>query len=93
MAVNDVAKSALGGCTRNAKTGNQIHLSRSAAAICDAKWNHLFDRSIPSKKNSGDGVKSRGIFLQLNKELQRALLEVGVQGELNCQGFASHIIA
>jgi hypothetical protein len=80
MAVNDVAKSALGGCTRNVQTGNRIHLS-SAAAISDAKRNHLFDRSIPSKRKSGDCMMSRGIFLQFDKELQRALLEVGVQGE------------
>jgi len=40
MAVNDVAESALGGCTRNVQTGNRIHLS-SAAAISDAKRNHL----------------------------------------------------
>jgi hypothetical protein len=45
MAVNNVAESSLGGCTRNVQTGNQIHLS-SAAAISDAKRNHLFDRSI-----------------------------------------------
>ena len=69
MAVNDVAESALGGCTRNVQTGNRIHLS-SAAAISDAKRNHLFDRSVPSKRKSGDGVKSKGIFLQFDKELQ-----------------------
>ena len=60
------------------QTGNRIHLS-SAAAISDAKRNHLFDRSAPSKRKSGDGVKSKGIFLQFDKELQRALLEVGVR--------------
>jgi len=80
MAVNNVAESALGGCTRkrNVQTGNRIHLS-SAAAISDAKKKHLFDRSVPSKRKSGDGMKSNGIFLQFDKELQRALLEVGVQ--------------
>ena len=62
MAVNNVAESALGGCTRNVLTGNQIHLS-SAAAISDSKRNHNFERSVPSKKKSGDGVKSSGIFL------------------------------
>jgi hypothetical protein len=78
MAVNDVAESALGGCTRNVQSGNRIHLS-SAAAISDAKRNHLFDRSAPSKKKSrDDGVKTTGIFLQFDKALQRALLEVGV---------------
>ena len=45
MAVNNVAESALGGCTRNAQTGNRIHLS-SETAVSDAKRNHLFDRSI-----------------------------------------------
>jgi len=84
MAVNDVAESALGGCTRNVQTGNRIHLS-SAAAISDAKRNHLFDRSAPSKKKSrDDGVKTTGIFLQFDKALQRALLEVGVRGEWDC---------
>jgi len=40
MAVNDVAKSALGGCTQNVQTDkNRIHLS-SAAAVSDAKRNH-----------------------------------------------------
>ena len=79
--MNDVAESALGGCTRNMQTGNRIHLS-SAAAISEAKRNHLFDRSVPSKRKSGDsmnGMKSNGIFLQFDKELQRALLEVGVR--------------
>ena len=84
MAVNDVAESALGGCTRNVQTGNRIHLS-SAAAISDAKRNHLFDRPAPSKKKSrDDGVKTTGIFLQFDKALQRALLEVGVRGEWDC---------
>jgi len=59
---------------------NRIHLS-SAAAISDAKRNHLFDRSVPSKRKSGDGMKSNGTFLQFDKELQRerAHLEVGVR--------------
>jgi hypothetical protein len=57
--------------------GNRIHLS-SAAAISDAKRKHLFDRSVPSKRKSGDSMKSNGIFLQFDKELQQALLEVGV---------------
>jgi hypothetical protein len=71
MAVNDVAESALGGCTRNVQTGNQIHFSSAAAgAISDAKRNHLFDRSAPSKRKLGDGVTSNGIFLQFDKELQ-----------------------
>ena len=48
-------------------------------AISDAKRNHLFNRSVPSKRKSSDGMKSNGIFLQFDKELQRALLEVGVQ--------------
>ena len=81
MAVNDVAESALGGCTRNVQTGNRIHLS-SAAAISDAKRNHIFDRPIPSKRKTVDEVKLRGIFHQFHQELQRALLEVGIQGEL-----------
>ena len=82
--MNDVAESALGGCTRDVQTGNRIHLS-SAAAISDAKRNRLFDRSVPSKEKSGDdGVKSAGIFLQFDKALQRAMLEVGVQCEWDC---------
>jgi hypothetical protein len=81
MAVNDVAESVLGGCTRNVQIGNRIHLS-SAAAISDAKRNHIFDRPIPSKRKTVDEVKSRGIFHQFHQELQRALLEVGIQGEL-----------
>ncbi len=75
--MNDVAKSALGGCTRNVQTVNRIHLS-SAAAISDAKRNHLFDRSVTSKRKSDNSMKSNGIFLQFDKELQQALLEVGV---------------
>jgi hypothetical protein len=83
MAVNNVAESALGGCTRNVQTGNKIHLS-SAAAVSNAKRNHIFDRSIPSKRKTGDDMKSRGIFLLFDQELQRALLEVGIQGEWDC---------
>ncbi len=36
--MNDVAESALGGCTRNVQTGNCIHLL-SAAAVSDTKRN------------------------------------------------------
>jgi hypothetical protein len=71
-------KQATLGCTRNVQTGNRIHFS-SAAAISVAKRNHHFDRSVPSKWKSGDSMKSNGIFLQFDKELQRALLEVGVR--------------
>ncbi len=81
--MKDVAESALGGCTRNVQTRNRIHLSNTAA-ISDAKRNHTFDRSIPSKRKTGDDIKSRGIFLQFDQELQRALLEVGIQGEWDC---------
>ena len=83
MAVKDVAESTLGGCTRNVQTGNKIHLS-SAAAVSNAKRNHIFDRSIPSKRKTGDDMKSRGIFLQFDQELQRAMLVVGIQGEWDC---------
>ena len=49
-------------CTRNVLAGNRIHLS-NASAISDAKRNHLFVRSIPSKRKKGDDMKSRGIFM------------------------------
>jgi hypothetical protein len=57
----------------------------SAAAISDAKRNHLFDISVPSKRKSGDSKNSNGIFLQFDKELQRALLDVGVREEVKRQ--------
>ena len=69
MAVNDVAESALGGCTRNVQTGNRIHLS-SAAAISDAKRNHLFDRSVPSKRKSGDIMNVRDSFSKLDSMIR-----------------------
>jgi hypothetical protein len=80
MAVSDSAASTLGGCKQNVLTGNHIHLS-SAEAISDAKCNHIFDRSVPSKAKTVDDMKSRGIFLQFHPEVQRALPEVGIQGE------------
>jgi len=70
MAVNDVAESDLGGCTRNVQTVNRIHLS-SAAAISDAKRNHLFDRSVPSKRKSGDSMKSMVSFFSSTKNCNK----------------------
>jgi hypothetical protein len=83
MSVNDVAESALGGCTRNVQTRNRIHLS-SAGAISDAKRNHLFDRSVPSKRKSGDSMKSNGIFLQFDKELQQTVVSGCKSGSVLC---------
>ena len=64
MAVNYVAESALDGCKQNVQMGNHIHLS-SAAAVSDAKRNHLFDRTMPSRRIKGDDMKLTGIFLYL----------------------------
>jgi hypothetical protein len=79
MAVNNVAECSLGGFTQNVQTGNHIHFS-SAAAVSDAKRNHLFERSVPSRKRKHNDMQTNGIFLQFHPEIQRALLEVGMKG-------------
>ena len=44
----------------------------------------LRKQSARLKKQAASGVKTTGIFLQFDKALQRALLEVGVRGEWDC---------
>jgi hypothetical protein len=78
MAVNDVAESALGGCTRNVQTGNHIQLS-SAAAVSNAKRNHVFDMPLPSRKRKCNHMNTRGIFSQFHPDIQKSTAGSGYE--------------
>ena len=70
---NDEAESVLGGTTSNIQKFGRINLT-GAAAISDTKRNAIFYRPIASSKNS----KPRGLFHELDDQLQQAIFETSI---------------